>query len=36
VHVPATDIPGVGRFAILGDPLGATIAIIKPIAKTGA
>ena len=29
VTVPATDIPGVGRFAILQDPQGAHVAIIK-------
>ena len=29
VMVPAQDIPGVGRFAILIDPLGAVFAIIK-------
>jgi predicted enzyme related to lactoylglutathione lyase len=29
VHGPA-DIPGVGRFAVLVDPVGAALAIIKP------
>lgn len=29
--VPPTDIPGVGRFAVLVDPLGASIAVITPI-----
>jgi uncharacterized protein len=29
VHLPPTDIPNVGRFAVLGDPNGATIAVIK-------
>ena len=29
VMKPAEDIPGVGRFAILTDPQGATFAIIK-------
>jgi predicted enzyme related to lactoylglutathione lyase len=29
VAVPATDIPGVGRFAILTDPAGAPFAVIK-------
>lgn len=27
VHVPGTDIPNTGRFAILSDPQGATIAV---------
>jgi predicted enzyme related to lactoylglutathione lyase len=30
IHVPPTDIPGVGRFTVLSDPLGATIAALKP------
>ena len=29
VFVPCTDIPGVGRFAVIGDPQGAAIAFIK-------
>jgi predicted enzyme related to lactoylglutathione lyase len=29
VYVPPTDIPGVGRFAVIGDPQGAGIAFIK-------
>ncbi len=29
VSVPATTVPGVGRFAILGDPFGAYFSIIK-------
>jgi uncharacterized protein len=29
VAVPASDIPGVGRFAILADPAGAPFAVIK-------
>ena len=32
VVVPPTDIPGVGRFAIVLDPLGAAIALMKPAA----
>jgi predicted enzyme related to lactoylglutathione lyase len=28
--VPPTDIPGIGRFAVITDPVGATIAVIKP------
>ena len=30
VCVPGSDIPTVGRFAILDDPLGATFAILQP------
>ena len=30
VVVPPTDIPGVGRFAIVIDPQGAPIAMLKP------
>ncbi len=33
VLVPAEEIPGVGRFAVLADPTGATIAVIKPALK---
>jgi predicted enzyme related to lactoylglutathione lyase len=29
VYVPPTDIPNVGRFAVLGDPTGATIALFR-------
>ena len=29
VTMPATDIPGIGRFAILQDPQGAHVAVIK-------
>ena len=28
-YVPPTDIPGMGRFAVLADPQGATFAIVK-------
>jgi len=28
--VPGTEIPNVGRFAVLGDPQGATFAVYKP------
>jgi len=28
VHVPATDIPNVGRFCVINDPTGATISLI--------
>lgn len=31
VHVPPTDIPNAGRFAVLMDPQGAAFAIIKPL-----
>jgi len=27
IHVPPTDIPGVGRFSVLADPQGATLAV---------
>lgn len=30
IHRPPTDIPGVGRFAILTDPQDATFAILQP------
>ncbi len=30
VRVPPTDIPEVGRFAVLADPQGATIALLAP------
>ncbi len=33
VVLPATDIPGVGRFSILLDPAGAAFAVIRPVAK---
>jgi predicted enzyme related to lactoylglutathione lyase len=32
IHKEPTDIPTVGRFAVLGDPQGASIAIFKPAA----
>jgi hypothetical protein len=32
VPMPPTDIPGVGRFAVLLDPFGAALAVIKPTA----
>jgi len=31
VRVPPTDIPEVGRFAIVADPQGATFAVIQPL-----
>ena len=30
VYVPPTDIPNIGRFSIVGDPTGGTIALFKP------
>lgn len=32
VHVPALDIPGIGRFGVLADPTGAVFAVIRPLA----
>jgi predicted enzyme related to lactoylglutathione lyase len=29
VQLAPTDIPGIGRFAVIGDPLGARLAIMK-------
>ena len=29
LHVPPTEIPHVGKFSVIGDPQGATFAIIK-------
>jgi uncharacterized protein len=36
VHVPPTDIPGVGRFSVIGDPQGAVFAMISMPAETTA
>jgi len=33
VHMPPTDIPTVGRIAVLADPQGAMFAIIRPFPK---
>ena len=30
VRVPPTDVPGVGRFAVVADPQGAVFAVIEP------
>ena len=30
VHMPPTDVPSIGRFAVLADSNGATFAVIKP------
>jgi len=32
----ATDIPGIGRFAVLVDPTGATFAVMKPVPMAKA
>ena len=29
IYVPPTDIPNIGRFAVLGDPLGATFGLFR-------
>ena len=31
-YVPPTDIPGIGRFAIVTDPLGADVGLYRPSA----
>ncbi len=36
VHIPATDIPGVGRLAHLADPFGARFAVLDPLPREGA
>ena len=36
VHVPPTDIPNVGRFAIVADPQGAVVAIYRSANPTSA
>lgn len=33
VHRPPNDIPGVGRFAIVADPQGATLALFKAVQE---
>ncbi len=30
VHIPPADIPGIGRFSVIADPQGATLALIRP------
>ena len=30
VHMEPTDIPGVGRFSVLQDPVGAAFALFQP------
>lgn len=36
IYAPPMDIPTVGRFAMLGDPQGATFAIFKPAGPASA
>jgi len=33
VHVGPADIPGIGRFAVLRDPTGAVLAVMKPLPR---
>jgi uncharacterized protein len=33
VHVPATDIPGIGRFSMVGDPQGAVFYVMTPSSE---
>jgi predicted enzyme related to lactoylglutathione lyase len=35
IHVPATDIPGIGRFAMMADPQGATFSLFAGAAPMG-
>jgi uncharacterized protein len=35
VHVPPQDIPQVGRFSVVADPQGASIALFKPAPREG-
>ena len=35
IMVPPTDIPGVGRFTVLGDPQGAMVSLITYEKNTG-
>ena len=36
IHRAPDDIPGVGRFATISDPQGATLALFKPSASAEA
>ena len=36
VHMPAHDLPGVGRFALVGDPQGAPFYLMRPAPNEGA
>jgi len=33
IRVPPTDVPEVGRFAVVADPQGATFAVIEPVRQ---
>ena len=33
IVAPPSDIPGVGRFAVFTDPLGAALAVMKPAPR---
>ena len=33
VHMPPSDIPDVGRFAVVADPQGATFMLFKPVDR---
>jgi predicted enzyme related to lactoylglutathione lyase len=35
LHKPAEDIPGVGRFAVIADPQGASLMVFKPSGHEG-
>ena len=35
IHMPGTDIPGIGRFAVVSDPQGALLYLFKPIMPEG-
>jgi len=36
IHMPGTDIPGVGRFAFVADPQGASFYVMAPIGEEGS
>jgi predicted enzyme related to lactoylglutathione lyase len=33
IIVPPSDIPGIGRFGVLADPLGGVLAVMKPLPR---
>jgi predicted enzyme related to lactoylglutathione lyase len=33
IQVPASDIPGIGRFGVFADPTGAVLAVMKPLPR---
>jgi predicted enzyme related to lactoylglutathione lyase len=33
IAMPPEDIPGVGRFGVLSDPLGALLAVMRPLPR---